>query len=649
MIHLLQRRPALAWLIIAAGILTFSLPNLYNVGQLSAQTFISPTPAPTPSVQPSPTPDLDEFDTRLITTYTVDQASITRVKHEFSITNRTPTTFIKQYALTTAYPDLTNVVVKDSGRAIEANVVSTNNQTSIAIVFPTDVVGEGKTRRFTIEYTNPDIALLGGNVLEIHAPELSDPEQYDEHTVKLITPISFGSPVRSNPEPDNTTISEAGIVTTFENLGGKSFSALYGDKQLYDLTLRYNLENLSSSEGFTQIALPPDTTFQQMYYHSLEPMPQDIKRDEDGNWIAKYHLPANSVTTVYLTAIARVTLEPQLNRNMPLPLKSHQSSDKFWEVKDSKVAAQAARFRTPEEIFNFVADALTYSDNIQGFPPRLGAAGALNKPEQAVCQEFTDLFIAMSRANNIPARRLTGYAHSQNESLRPRSFEGDVLHAWPEYYDTNRELWIQVDPTWASTTGGVDYFHQFDLNHIVFAINGTSSTTPYPAGSYKTAGADSKDVEVAFASSFPVGEPDFNLEFEPIRVLNLPLPGFYNLKVTNNTGHAWYDITAEFDHDASEINVNRGEHLNIPALLPFQTQTLTITAHTPTWKIVSNHPIIVKLTTQSENEHVSQTKNITAGPSFIGSFKNPQVLIGLGAGITFFTLVGGSVLVFRRT
>ena len=38
-----------------------------------------------------------------------------------------------------------------------------------------------------------------------------------------------------------------------------------------------------------------------------------------------------------------------------------------------------------------------------------------------------------------------------------------------------------VDPTWGDTTGGVDYYNFFDLNHIVFAYNGKSSEQPPPA------------------------------------------------------------------------------------------------------------------------------------------------------------------------
>jgi len=83
------------------------------------------------------------------------------------------------------------------------------------------------------------------------------------------------------------------------------------------------------------------------------------------------------------------------------------------------------------------------------------------------------------------------------------SLVSDVLHSWPEYYDVGQKLWIPIDPTWANTTGGVNYFDKLDYNHIALSIHGQASTYPYPAGFYKKAGKNSKDVRVEFSDTFP--------------------------------------------------------------------------------------------------------------------------------------------------
>jgi tetratricopeptide (TPR) repeat protein len=65
---------------------------------------------------------------------------------------------------------------------------------------------------------------------------------------------------------------------------------------------------------------------------------------------------------------------------------------------------------------------------------------------QADCLEFSELFIAMARSLGLPARLVTGLAHSGS------SFGG---HAWVEVYAGE---WIELDPTW-----GTDYV---DATHI---------------------------------------------------------------------------------------------------------------------------------------------------------------------------------------
>ncbi|MEO6508470.1 MAG: transglutaminase domain-containing protein, partial [Patescibacteria group bacterium] len=121
-------------------------------------------------------------------------------------------------------------------------------------------------------------------------------------------------------------------------------------------------------------------------------------------------------------------------------------------------------------------------------------------PTQAVCTEFTDLFVALARQKNIYAREIEGYGYSVDENLRPITTNSDVLHAWPEYYDSSIDQWVAVDPTWQSTSG-INYFSSLDLNHIIFAIHGKDPEYPLPGGTYKI--KDSKDVSVEPTKNIP--------------------------------------------------------------------------------------------------------------------------------------------------
>lgn len=60
---------------------------------------------------------------------------------------------------------------------------------------------------------------------------------------------------------------------------------------------------------------------------------------------------------------------------------------------------------------------------------------------QGVCQDFTHLFCAFARQNNIPARYVSGYLHQGN------GYFGDSqMHAWAEAYVPNIG-WVGFDPT----------------------------------------------------------------------------------------------------------------------------------------------------------------------------------------------------------
>jgi transglutaminase-like putative cysteine protease len=93
-----------------------------------------------------------------------------------------------------------------------------------------------------------------------------------------------------------------------------------------------------------------------------------------------------------------------------------------------------------------------------------------------------------------------GYGYTTNPTLRPLSLVVDVLHAWPEYFDSDKKLWVPVDPTWGRTTRGTNYFDQPDFNHIVFAIHSTSNEEPLPPGFYRRPGQAGKDVVVDFVN-----------------------------------------------------------------------------------------------------------------------------------------------------
>jgi transglutaminase-like putative cysteine protease len=607
------------------------------IGLLTFVTFVPPALADT------------NFQIALKTTYRVEEQGTTRVVHQFTIKNTQPLYAISQYGLKISSTAINQVIVNQNGKTIPAEVVTTDNQTSIGINFPEKIVGQDKTQVFTISYEDPNAAIISGKVLEVAVPRLHNFSEYTDYQVELITPASFGSPSRVTPANYTTRASQQQVTTTFNKLNGESIVALFGKEQVFEMNLRYNLENPYNGPRLTQVAFPPDTAYQKIFFHSLEPKPKTIELDDDGNWIATYLLAPNAVTTVELQAQAHVTLEPNSTILYPQPTDKLLASREFWDTHDQQVKEIAENFSSARDVYDYVVSTLSYNYNrLDTNIARLGAVTALQSPDQALCQEFTDTFITLSRATGIPSRRITGYAHTENSVLRPLSFVEDVLHAWPEYYDETQQRWIPIDPTWDHTSGGINYFDQFDLNHIVFAINGVSSDKPYPAGSYKTADQLSKDVDITFGNQVTTATLDISLQPKPLQLFNsaVTLPVTNSILVTNNTGQAFYNVQFQINPNNQlnnqVVKLASPDIITIDALLPFQQTSIPVKAQGNQPFNTSSAEIIVN--------YADQTQNLTINtyPQAWNFLVGPELLITVGVCLLIIAITTGCLLVFRR-
>jgi len=129
----------------------------------------------------------------------------------------------------------------------------------------------------------------------------------------------------------------------------------------------------------------------------------------------------------------------------------------------------------------------------------------------------------------------------------------DVLHAWPEYWNKEKAIWIPVDPTCGATTGGVDYFTKLDLRHFTFVIHGKDPRRPYPPGSYKLGPNPEKDVFVNFGQLPKVraGKPEIEAE---IKGGFLPTSSKLKVKIKNPGPIALYNLRPTIYFDTTEAD-----------------------------------------------------------------------------------------------
>lgn len=443
-----------------------------------------------------------EFQADYDVQYAVAPTGKTIVTQHVTLINKLPNFYPQEYSLLLDSDKISNVIAYDDGGVITPSISVKEGKTQIALTFNVKAIGLGKALKFSLRYEHSGVANKAGSIWEIYVPGVVNDPDIGDYLVSLAVPPTFGPAAYLTPLPGK------GKSWTKEQMIRGGIAGAYGASQNFDLTLSYTLNNSGVVAQMQEIALPPATAYQDVTIHELIPPPITVTSDAEGNWLARYQVSPRQTLAVTAKVSISVFLTPRKDFKQPsIDEQNYTKAAEYWQTEDTQIASLARQLPTPRRIYDYVANTLDYDfDKVNAAAPRMGAVDALKDPKRAVCMEFTDLFVAIARAAGIPARRVVGYAYTSNPKLRPLSLVSDVLHAWPEYYDREANVWVPVDPTWANTTGGVDYFTKLDFNHIVFAINGLDSSAPYPAGYYRSPDKTGRDVRVEFSDTSKEGK-----------------------------------------------------------------------------------------------------------------------------------------------
>ncbi len=513
-----------------------------------------------------------EFQADYDVEYAISPAGVTIVTQNVTLTNKQSNLYPQKYSILIDSQKIKNVIAFDNGGLVQTQIDQSDGKTQITLPFNDHIVGLGKQLHFSLRYEDAEITQKNGDIWEVNIPGVANDPDLASYTVTLNVPPTFGPNAYMTPMP------AAADRWTKDQMITGGISAAYGNMQAFDLNLSYHLENDSVAPRTSEISLPPDTAFQKVIIRSITPKPKTVLTDADGNWLAQYDLlPAER-----LDVQAQITVAIQLRQFDGV---SEEITDpsvytkplKYWESQSPQIQALAQTYKTPRDIYNYVVRTLSYDyTRVSQSPVRKGALEALATPKNSICMEYTDLFVAIARAAGIPAREVVGFAYTTNSKLRPLSLVSDVLHSWPEYYDSVKKVWIQIDPTWASTTGGVNYFDKLDFNHIAFSIHGIASDYPYPAGFYKRPGTNSKDVLVAFSQSkpsFAQSKLITSYVFPKVATSGIPAAGTVTIENPNGTAVQSVVVTVQstpFDVAISKTFTNVAPYakLSIPVSIP---------------------------------------------------------------------------------
>jgi len=497
------------------------------------------------------------------------------VSFKIKITNLTSKVFVERFTLT--FPSsfgIREIKAKDDWGEIAPFIETVNDVIKITLKFSNPNIGKDSINNFYLNFYQDNLFKINGNVWEVILPTI---ERIEDDSYKVIVHLPQDTDKKiSLAKPSPTLVSENKII--WENPREKTIYAIFGEKQYYETTLYYHLKNEKPYPVYTEVAFPPDTLYQKVFIKKIDPKPFFVYQDSDGNFLGRYFLkPLEKKMIIFDGVIAiyakpRVEVRDFINKKIKSQRNYLLTSHSPWQIKGIEDNKEIASLKNPNDIYRYVVEKLEYNQALVFKKnERKGADFALKYPNQAVCTEFTDLFIALAREKGIFAREIEGFGFTQDEKLRPLTLTSDILHAWPEYYDEGKKLWIPIDPTWEDTSG-IDYFSSFDLNHIVFVIHGKNPFYPVSAGMYKI--ENSSDIVIK-----PKKEEIKDNVKVIVKLINFPKKiddkNFYsiNLLVENQSNVYLWDKKINFE--AQGIDVKPKEFL-IESLLPFEKKELKI-------------------------------------------------------------------------
>ncbi len=579
----------------------------------------------------------ENFDISVKARYEVAESGVTSITQNISIRNKKDFIYTPSYSIAIGLRDLENIQAFSEDGSIPFTLIDDKKEEkSIKVNFKKRFTGVNTSNDFTIKFDTNDIAFRKNGIWEISIPGLSQEDSFSDYAISLTVPESFGQASIIKPKKAKSS----SLTFSKAEVGNAGVIVVFGENQFYNFILDYNISNPNFYPAKTELALPPSTNYQQVLLTSITPKPINVFKDVDGNWIAEYKLLPQQKQVVQVKGLAKILSKPNPEQLSPEQRKLYTAQKAYWDVTNTKIQKLAKELKTPEKIYGYVVKTLEYDyEKVASKTNRLGALGALSNTKNDVCLEFSDLFVALARAAGIPARSLEGYAYTDNDKLRPLSLVEDVLHAWPEYYDESAKTWIMVDPTWGNTTKGVDFFHTLDFEHIVFAIKGSDSAYPIPAGGYKFE-KPTKDVQVSFAKKEEFKQQksfELHEDFPSYSFFNFPLRGNITVKNTGNTPiqNEKMHVVTSFSKEVTEYTIDY-----IP---PFGEKVYTLEFNQLPFLTKGNYTLTISLNDKVLNKSIAFSFFPEAKILVIGG------VILIGAILTFIiTIRTGGLLIQRR-
>lgn len=354
------------------------------------------------------------------------------------------------------YVDGTPVEVKQTNDKKVVNGLSYDYQ-RIDLSFSKQMTGIGGGFSINLSYLMTGALKQKGQTYELVLPNFSEDASISESIV-VKSPKNFGAAHFLTDDPQKSTADAGFNYFTFsdQSLSQRQQIIDFGETMSRRLDFSYPLENDDILPSFFKLYLPMESDHQSVFVKSVEPQPYYMGKSGDSNFMYFFLMPGQSVNVkadveILTTGEKAVSDQSGKISEIPAELGNYTQPAKYWETTDLGIRAKATELIKPSDsvyinakrVYDFVVSDLTYDqakiqDNV-----RVGAAGALKRPDYVVCQEYADLFVTLLRSGGIPAREYYG----MTDSDELKASETNILHAWADVY-IPKYGWLIADPTW---------------------------------------------------------------------------------------------------------------------------------------------------------------------------------------------------------
>ena len=535
----------------------------------------------------------------------------------------TETRVLSYYTAVILEPNLTVTCSNgQNGKTIHCTSTAKQDRTEILIDFDNTAISAKSPFNLKLEYK---YKLTNSNGYSL----VSSLVDTTTNSVTISYPKVKGTPLwTSDPVQNIKTVGDSYQIQIDKPVYSTT-SILFGKTVAYKFQISKTFVNTQDDANQTfEIITPSDTPTQTIVWGDINPMPNTVEKDEDGNYIFKYIVAQNGSTDCSIngyilkhdtevstlgstltlsTGYWKLSSKDELNRvNSFLVSKGLTIPDGFSDIAevDSSTAELVYKY-----IYQYVVNRLSPEDDLADgiiTDNRKGIDNLISNPSNATPIDYSDFLVTLLRKYNIPARQVIGYV----SNISGYTSDG-FYNYWVEAYDSSQKRWITMDPFLEDYFGKSLYNSNF-FDHIPILTRGESSVSPKLTFYKDTDFTITSDVQADVSPKFDV---QAQLVFDNNNILSKYIKGIVNISNTGNIAINGYNITKSGISNLQRY-IDPVNNINSLVIIPKENATLQF--NIPNTKSLSDAYIQIEFKNNEATKSVMlQTDPYISTPLYI--------------------------------